>query len=148
MNRKNTVAQTSNSALCPCSSGKNYESCCKPYHEGMNIPNALTLMRSRYSAYALGFAKYIIDTTHPQGSTFQEDKEKWLAEILEFSRNTTFEKLQIINFSSGKKIAHVTFLAHLFQNGKNVSFCEKSRFEKAGNKWLYHSGTISKKSHG
>lgn len=42
--------------LCPCHSQKCYEECCKRYHEGAAAENALILMRSRYSAYALQLA--------------------------------------------------------------------------------------------
>ncbi len=50
---------------CPCSSGTLLELCCGRYHQGEKAPSALLLMRSRYSAFALGLVDYIRDTTHP-----------------------------------------------------------------------------------
>ena len=100
-------------------------------------------MRSRYSAYAMGNAKYIIETTHPKNSQFQTNCLQWEQEILQFCKNTIFEKLEILDFTDGEKIAYVTFRAHLKQNGTNASFKEKSAFEKVKKRWLYLSGEIS-----
>src|SRR3954470_4379289 len=54
---------------CPCHSGRRYNICCRPLHTGE--PAAArpeTLMRSRYSAFALGLGAYLVETlaaTHP-----------------------------------------------------------------------------------
>ena len=56
------VMKISKNSKCPCGSGKKYKECCYKYHKGANPPNALLLMKSRYSAYAAGDAKYIIKT--------------------------------------------------------------------------------------
>ncbi len=114
---------------CPCSSGKAYSECCKPYHDGSLPPTALALMRSRYSAYALGKADYIMETTHPNSSYFEKDKKKWKKAILEFCRGTKFLKLEILD--SGENWVH--FIAHLSRALLN----EKSLFEKVNGKWLY-----------
>lgn len=50
---------------CPCQSGKPYALCCEPCHQGVPAANAEALMRSRYSAYVLGLAQYLLDTWHP-----------------------------------------------------------------------------------
>jgi len=47
---------------CPCGSGQKYKKCCKLFHNGKVAKNALELMRSRYSAYVVGDAKYIMKT--------------------------------------------------------------------------------------
>jgi SEC-C motif-containing protein len=119
-----------NAHLCPCHSGKPYASCCKPYHEGQPAPDALALMRSRYAAYALSLADYIIETT---ASDIAASKE----EILSFSSHTSFENLLIREFIDGKKIAFVTFTAILKQKGQDVSFTEKSRFIERDGRWYY-----------
>ena len=67
---------------CPCHSGKKYQECCQPYHTGKLPENALALMRSRYSAYALHLADYIMQTTHPHNRAYLSDKERWKKEIL------------------------------------------------------------------
>ena len=53
---------------CPCGSGKKYKKCCQIYHKGKIAKSALELMKSRYSAFAVGDIDYIIKT-----STFQKD---------------------------------------------------------------------------
>ncbi len=122
---------------CPCGSGQKYKKCCKTYHDGRVPKNALLLMRSRYSAYAIGVCKYILKTTHK--TTRDEDIES----IKSFSKQTTFENLKIIEFIDGEKEAYVTFRATLHINGKDNSFNEKSRFLKEENKWYYVDGDVS-----
>ncbi len=126
--------------LCPCHSGKWYRDCCKPYHEGKLPENALLLMRSRYAAYALGLADYIIATTHPSNPDYSAPTEQWKQEILAFSNQTRFLGLTIHTFLDGPSEAYVAFTAHLEQNGIDASFTEKSRFFKEGERWLYTEG--------
>lgn len=124
--------------MCPCHSEKPYEECCKPFHEKECFPeNALLLMRSRYSAYALGLVDYIIQTTHLQNPLFKKKESDIREEILQFCQSTQFTGLDIVHFIDGKKRAYVTFFAHLRQEGKDVSFQEKSLFLKVANQWLY-----------
>lgn len=130
--------------ICPCHSGKTYDECCKPYHEGSFPPTALALMRSRYSAYAVGLSGYIMQTTHPRNPSALLPKDKWKNEILEFSKNTEFLGLTILEVIEGERESFVTFRASLKQQGKDASFTEKSRFEKADGKWLYVDGVVSK----
>lgn len=99
-------------------------------------------MRSRYSAYALSLAHYIIQTTHPQNPTYREKKAQWIASIEEQAKTVSFNGLDILEESTSENEAFVTFHAHLSQNGIDLSFIEKSRFLKTGNRWLYHSGVI------
>jgi SEC-C motif domain protein len=50
--------------LCPCQSGQPYQICCSPLHQGVVlVQSPEQLMRSRYSAYALGHIDYIVHTT-------------------------------------------------------------------------------------
>lgn len=59
---------------------------------------------------------------------------------LEFSKNTSFDKLKILEFVDGIEESSVTFEATLFSNQKDISFTEKSTFYKVDGMWLYHSG--------
>lgn len=94
-------------------------------------------MRSRYTAYAYSLAPYLMATTHPLNPYFQKDKKSWSKEILSFTKKTTFEGLDILEFIEGEEVSYVTFYAHLKQNGSDVSFKEKSSFEKVAGQWLY-----------
>ncbi len=123
---------------CLCHSGNKYKKCCKPFHEGANPSNAMLLMRSRYSAYALRNSKYIISTTHPDNTDFTNDIGQWEEGILGFCDNTNFEGLNIVEFIDGESEAYVKFDALL--NGSH--FIEKSRFLKVDGKWLYESAVF------
>jgi SEC-C motif domain protein len=128
---------------CPCRSVLDYEKCCGPYHAGLAAPSPLTLMRSRYSGYALKKIDYIIATTHP--ILQQHPFAKWKQEIALFCDQTSFDGLDILEVIEGAEEGFVTFKAHLSQQGKDCSFTEKSRFEKKDGKWFYHSALSVKR---
>ena len=52
---------------CPCGLGDDYDSCCGRLHSGVPASTAESLMRSRYSAFAVGDAQYLLRTWHPSG---------------------------------------------------------------------------------
>lgn len=81
------------SSRCPCHSEKSYEECCQLYHNGKLPESALSLMRSRYAAYALGLADYIISTTDPDHRDYSSNLISWKQQILMFSSMTTFQGL-------------------------------------------------------
>ena len=129
---------------CPCGSGKKYKKCCGIFHNGSDPKTALELMKSRYSAFCVNDAKYIIKTTHKENSDFSDDIEIWKKSILEFSKNTNFEALSIISFDTiTQNEAYVTFHAKLSTDSNDISFTEKSKFLKEDNIWKYHSGEIN-----
>jgi len=129
--------------LCPCGSKRRYQQCCQKYHEGYPPEHALCLMRSRYCAYALQLADYIISTTDRSNPSYSSDKKKWREDILQFCRSTHFERLEILEFVDGMEEATVTFRAFLKQGLNDVSFSEKSHFVKVEGKWLYKNGDYS-----
>jgi SEC-C motif-containing protein len=118
---------------CPCGSGKKYKKCCGILHKGAVAKNALELMKSRYSAFAIGKIDYIIKT-----STFQTDYD----DLKSFSDACEFQKLEILEFCDGNSEAFVTFRATIFCQEQDNSFVEKSKFIKQGNIWLYESGEV------
>lgn len=119
---------------CPCHSEKKYSECCEPYHKGEALPAQVELlMRSRYSAYALDLADYIIATTHPNSPLYEQNRARWIQSIHEFSTSTTFQDLIIESTTENT----VTFHAILNTHGKDTSFREKSLFEKLNGRWLY-----------
>lgn len=127
---------------CPCHSGKLYSECCQLFHDGALPQNALQLMRSRYAAYALQLPDYLINSTHPTYPGMIQNRDEWRKQILHFCRNTRFDGLQILEFQEGSPVAYVTFFAKLSQKGRDVSFTEKSRFEKVNDKWFYQTGEL------
>jgi SEC-C motif-containing protein len=124
---------------CPCGSHVKYKKCCAKYHKGALPKTALELMKSRYTAYAVGDASYIIKTTHPNNSDYSDDIKSWKSSIELFSKETEFLALEIVEFIDGEEEAFVTFKAKL-SSGDMV---EKSRFLKVDNRWLYENGEFS-----
>jgi SEC-C motif-containing protein len=92
-------------------------------------------MRSRYAAYVLGLTAYILATQLQKSSPL---------EIEEFSKKTKFIGLKILDAQE----TTVTFTAILSQDGRDVSFTEKSHFAKDNGKWVYVKGSIASSSEG
>jgi peptide deformylase len=128
---------------CPCCSLKEYEKCCKPFHQGIIPKDALQLMRSRYSAYVLNIPSYIVETTHPASAQYSENKFFWKQNISKFSKNSTFHRLEILDFKERETLAAVTFTAYLSQNDQDATFTERSYFEKMNDQWFYRSGQLA-----
>ena len=122
---------------CPCTSGRPYKNCCQPLHNGGKPASPEALMRSRFSAYALGLSDYIIKTTHPEGSQYHADLAAWKLQIAAFCQSTRFAGLQIL----GARDDMVTFRATLFASNQDVSFTEISVFRQQNGYWKYYSGT-------
>lgn len=129
-------------APCPCGEKAAYGQCCKRYHLGFPAENALKLMRSRYSAYALGNADYIIATTHPDHVERGKPLSKWKSEIESFSKQSRFLSLKVQSFQDGEDTATVSFSAALEQNKRHTTLREKSLFKKVAGRWLYLSGEL------
>ena len=126
---------------CPCGSLQKYKKCCKVFHDKIKLPKtALELMKSRFTAFSVQNADYIIFTTHKDNPDFTNDIKSWKADILDLSQNTNLEKLEILDFSeedAEDTESFVTFKATLKQYNNDISFTEKSRFLKENGNWLY-----------
>jgi SEC-C motif domain protein len=117
---------------CPCGGGR-YVDCCQPFHlGGAQAPTAETLMRSRYSAFALGLDDYLWRTWHPRTRPGRVllDGSTWLG-------------LDIVNVVDG--FAHdqegvVEFVASFATGSRRGQLHEASRFERRGGRWLYLDG--------
>lgn len=127
---------------CPCGTGKPYEECCKPYHDGKLPENALVLMRSRYTAYVLDLPDYIIATTHPASSNYSPNKFSWRKSISEFSKSCHFQKLKTLDFKENDSMATVTFTAVISRGEEDATFTERSYFERIGQQWFYRGGQL------
>jgi SEC-C motif-containing protein len=100
-------------------------------------------MRSRYSAYALGLADYVLLTTHRENAQARRNFKAWRAEVLTYCRTTQFLGLVILDSETiGETTATVTFRASLSRQGAPFTMTEKSTFVKIGARWLYHSGEM------
>ncbi|EDM24135.1 YchJ family protein [Caminibacter mediatlanticus] len=124
----------SKNSKCPCGSGLKYKNCCLNYHKGANPKNALILMKSRYSAYAVGDYKYIIKTTHKISPYYEKNMQEWIESIRDFSKSD-FKKLEVIDFVENENEAFVEFRAYI----DDFIMQERSYFIKE-DKWYYVKG--------
>jgi SEC-C motif-containing protein len=119
---------------CPCGSGDTYDACCGRFHSGEAIPaTALLLMRSRYSAFAVGDAAYLSETwdagSRP-GTIELDDDTRWtLLEILDSVRGGPFDVDGVVEFR-----------AHYRTGKSRGERHERSRFVKKSGRWLYAAG--------
>lgn len=130
---------------CPCGSGESYEHCCRRFHRGEDQPkDALQLMRSRYSAYVLDLPEYLIKTTHPASPYYMENKFAWKRSKSQFSKESTFKRLEILDFQENGPLATVTFVAFVSKGDVDATFTEISYFEKFKGQWMYLRGQITR----
>ena len=123
---------------CPCCSEKLFIRCCARFL--INKQSAKTpeqLMRSRYSAYALGgYGQYLLDTWHP--STAKDLN----ASTLSIKIHDWF-KLEILTKSQKGDQANVEFKAYYFsEDGIVRTLHEKSFFQRISGCWLYVGASL------
>ncbi|WP_264559013.1 YchJ family protein [Flavobacterium sp. N2270] len=118
---------------CYCGSDKSFENCCKPFIEEIQFPKTPEeLMRSRYSAYAIQNANYLMATTH-----ISQRKYYSVSEILEWSKSNTWVKLEVITAHENR----VEFKAYYLDEKLQAKIHhEHSTFQLDNNKWFYVDG--------
>ena len=134
---------------CPCG-GLSYGACCGPLHRGdRSAATAEQLMRSRYSAFALGEVEYLLRTqqldrsSHPSASA-------WRRSLEETCRRLRWRRLEILATEAGGPLdleGTVTFQATYQQSGVRAGadgrgvLRECSRFGREAGRlegaWLY-----------
>jgi SEC-C motif domain protein len=122
-------------STCYCGLGKQYAACCGRLHSGAeNAPTAETLMRSRYSAYVLKLADYLLATWHPDTRPSEldlsADDTKWLG--LEVKKHVLQDDSH----------ATVEFVARYRVAGKGHRLHELSRFIREEGRWYYVAGDM------
>lgn len=118
---------------CPCGSAENLEQCCFPYiYNGVAVPTAEKLMRSRFTAYTLHEANYLFDTTHVSQRKYTNKSD-----ILAWAKLNTWQKLEIID-SSDNTVEFKAF--YLDENQKPQVHHEKSTFINFQDAWYYVDG--------
>lgn len=124
---------------CPCGSGLNYAQCCQALHLGKAVAGtAEQLMRSRYSAFAVGDADYLMKTLHPKSR--QQDT---LASLQQSISRQHWLQLNIVDTAAGGKndtTGVVEFVAGYESDGQQAYLHERSRFAKMDGLWYYLDG--------
>lgn len=119
------------SAPCPCGLPATYQECCGRLHRGLAAaPTAEALMRSRFSAFSVGDAGYLLRTWHPSARPPR----------LDLDRATRWTRLEILE-STGGTVVHtegtVRFRAHYTDHGQTGCMEEHSRFVRHEGFWTY-----------
>ncbi len=122
---------------CLCGSGVEYRQCCETFHSNeMSAPTAESLMRSRFTAFAMHNESYLLKTW---------DISKRPADI-DFSKNAVdWLRLEIFNIKKGgvkDSKGIVEFKAFYMLDSEEYVMKELSRFKKLNNQWLYLDGTV------
>ena len=115
---------------CPCGLGDDYDSCCGRLHAGGPAPTAESLMRSRYSAFAVGDAGYLLRTWHPSG----RPRTLSLDPALRWTRLAVLETRDGGLFDA---TGTVKFRAMYVQQGQRGVLAETSKFVRQDRHWTY-----------
>lgn len=144
--RKDGLSHLASSADCPCRSEElsrlSYGQCCGQWHEGMQAsskryaPTPEALMRSRYSAYVLQLADYLLATWYGESSPGEIDfpPTQWLG-------------LQVKHSAMSGDVGIVQFVARYRDSmGRAGRLEETSRFIRQGEgaeaRWYYIDGAV------
>ena len=127
-------ARPTSEGRCPCRSGDAFGQCCGPLlARTAAAPTAVQLMRSRYTAFAVGDAEYLSATWHPETRPIDldlDDETSWLAlEIVATERGGPFDR-----------DGEVEFRATYRSDGERGVLHERSRFLREGGRWFYVDG--------
>jgi SEC-C motif-containing protein len=124
---------------CHCDSNKPFDACCARFLSGTEqAKTPVQLMRSRYTAYALGgHGKYLLRTWFPPtagGLTAQalgRREREWI-------------KLEVLARQQSGDKGWVEFKAWYRDGGaKEQVMHEKSVFQRTGGRWLYGGGEVT-----
>ncbi|MFE3517872.1 YchJ family protein [Streptomyces sp. NPDC059166] len=117
---------------CPCGLPAAYGECCARYHTGAAAPTCEALMRSRYTAFAVRDAGYLLRTWHPATRPA----------VLDLDPLTRWDRLEILATTEGTAFhttGTVTFRAHWTDGDGPGSLYEKSRFVRHEGAWVYET---------
>ena len=129
------------SHTCPCGSGIALDDCCGKWHQGQPAPSAERLMRSRYSAYALGLIDYLVATTLPaqQSALDRANMRAW-------SLGSTWLGLEVEGSELIDTHAFVTFTARWHDGDGEHRHRERSAFVQQAGRWYFIDPTVPLKA--
>lgn len=133
---------------CSCGTGETYAACCGRYHTRfaqtgqLTAPTPEALMRSRFSAFALSLADYLLATWHPSSRPQSLDLEEGLR----------WYRLDVLAATGGPFDAEgrVDFVAYYRSapgtpedQRQRGQMAESSRFLRQEGTWYYLDGQVS-----
>ena len=125
------------SELCICQSGKEKIKCCQRFLDGqVKTKTPVQLMRSRYSAFALGgYGDYLL-------STWSISQRKGMTEAELSIRSMDWVGLEILQKAQKGDQAIVEFKAYYQVDNEKLAHHERSMFERVNGQWFYISGDV------
>jgi SEC-C motif-containing protein len=112
------------------------DNCCGPLLAGTRAPTAERLMRSRFTAFALGEADYLLDSWHPTTRPRRielDPDQRWLfLEVLDITAGGPLDSEGVVEFR-----------AHFTAAGHRGELHERSRFVRVDGRWVYLDGMHS-----
>jgi SEC-C motif domain protein len=136
MRKNGGMARPRITDACPCGLGQPYDECCGPAHHGTPPVSAEALMRSRYAAFALDDAAYVLSSWHPDtrpASVEQDPELRWSGlDLLVTSGGGMFDTEGIVEFE-----------AHYVDGGRRGQMREVSRFVRHAGRWVYWGPIVS-----
>ncbi len=127
-----SVSRPSAHAPCPCGGGV-FGACCALIIDGAPAPSAERLMRSRYTAFAVGDEAHLVRSWHPRTRP----------EHLDLDDGTVWTGLDIEEAVQDGDAAVVAFRARWRQAGRDGERVERSRFARRGGRWVYVDGDVT-----
>ena len=146
--------------LCPCRVSPSlsllttpiaYSDCCQPYHDAVDVnhsadsntpkaDSAERLMRTRYSAFVLQKAGYIVKTTVPAQQPLLDIKD-----IESWAQETNWAGLEILSHTPklAKRHAQVEFKAYYHTAEGIKAHHELSSFVKIAERWYFLDPTVA-----
>ena len=129
--------------LCPCGSAETLDACCGRYLGGIPAPTALSLMKSRYSAFVSVNGQYLSDTL--------SSRQKVDFDAEEFDKSageTKWLGLEIRKTSGGgenDETGTVEFVAKYREQGQSVAHHELAKFIREDGKWVFDDCVMNPK---
>ena len=126
---------------CPCGSTQPYSACCEPFIKGTaKAPTAEKLMRSRYTAFAVGALDHV-EKTHLPSTRKDLDMEG----VRSWATNSEWLGLEIRETDKGSETdttGQVEFKCKFIFNGAEQTHHELSTFEKVDGEWFFVDGVM------
>ena len=122
---------------CICGNPLAFSQCCKPYlDKKVSAETPEQLMRSRYTAYALGgYGEYLLKTWFPPMA-----KNLSVSELSEKSQQ--WNNLEVLGSGHKDTEGWVEFRASYQNDNGNSLLHERSVFTRIGQQWFYIGGEI------
>lgn len=143
------MARMPSPSLCPCGSGRAYAACCEPFHAGGEPPDAESLMRSRFAAFARGELSYLFRTLHPDHDDHPQGEAAWVRAAAQSGKRARYDALAILDRDGpdADGTARVLFHVTMRFDGRDASFAELSSFAHDGTGWRYVGGATRRMSY-